>query len=123
MSQQPLLHFIKNWLPTSYTIFLFILTTYPSIHLPETNFSDKTAHFLAFGILAILWLWKIPNFLKVSFFCVLFGIFVEIWQWLLPEYFHRSFELLDILADSIGVFLGTLLYYAASKLLNKDSRF
>jgi len=83
-------------------------------HVPLT---DKWSHFLAFIVLYIvvfvevIWSrssietsrWRIDAML----FSLGFGVLIEALQWLIPT--GRHAELLDIVADSIGVVLGAVL--------------
>ena len=83
-------------------------------HVPLT---DKWSHFLAFTVLYVVTFvevtrsrssiqttrWRIDAVL----FSLSFGVLIELLQWLIPT--GRHAELLDIVADSIGVVLGALL--------------
>jgi VanZ family protein len=86
------------------TAFVAVLCFMPSERLPEGN--DKTAHFLAFGILSFSWLMNFPKSLKAGFWLCGFAVFIEVVQYLLPESFHRGFDLMDIMADVIGILIG-----------------
>jgi len=99
-------------------IALLVLSLYPiqpvALGVP---FFDKWTHFIAFFTLYSIaftehirvrssieqgrWL------IKVAVPCVLFGILIELLQWLIPT--GRHAELLDILADGVGVALGMIL--------------
>ena len=79
--------------------------TYP---LVET-ISDKTKHMIAFFVLA--WLCDIsfpksPFSLAKICFLLGYGLFLELWQYYLP---YREFSILDLLADSLGLFLYLIL--------------
>lgn len=103
-----------------YTILLFGLTSFPSQNLPANNINDKTAHFGAFALFAIIWLLVKIDYLRVIIAGVAFGIFIEFWQGILPESFHRSFEVLDMIADGIGTLIGCLFFYFAKFLKNRN---
>jgi VanZ family protein len=102
----------------SYTILLFALTSMPSEKLPK-DVNDKTAHFVAFALFAIVWLLVKTDYLKVIIAGITFGIFIEFWQGILPESFHRAFEVLDMVADGIGTLIGCLIFYLGKILKNK----
>jgi VanZ family protein len=109
------------WTSVAYTILLFVLISFPSQKLPDNNINDKTAHFVAFALFAIVWLLVKANYLKVIIAGITFGIFIEFWQGILPESFHRSFEVLDMVADGIGTLIGCLVFYVVKLLKNKIS--
>lgn len=79
--------------------------TYP---LVET-INDKTKHVIAFFVLA--WLCDIsfprsPFSLVKICFLLGYGLFLELWQHYLP---YREFSILDLFADSLGLFLYLIL--------------
>ena len=87
---------------------LLFLVTYlsvmPSVETPGFELSDKVLHFLAYlGVSA----WAYFGFPKASWklalMVLLWGIGIELVQWQLPT---RAFELLDILANSLGALAG-----------------
>ncbi len=70
---------------------------------------DKANHFMAF---LVLYLMLSLTFVKLServkvLIMFLFGVQIEIVQYFLP---YRDFSLLDLVADSIGIGLGVLVY-------------
>jgi len=116
MSRSRALHFIPGviWL-----IIIFILLTLPGPDIPKSNFFDivyfdKWVHIGLFGILMILWGYPFlrsgaasKNLLAFIAVCsVLYGITMEFVQ----KYFaiERSFDLFDMVADSIGVIIAWL---------------
>lgn len=64
--------------------------------------SDKTAHALAFFVLAFLYSHSVGKGygVKEASLLILFGLIIELIQYLLP---WRSFSLYDWLADIIGI--------------------
>jgi VanZ family protein len=81
------------------------LATTSTVHLEVVeSMWDKANHFIAFFTLFILlsFAYKL-SLLKRVLILVLFGIQIEIVQYFIPA---REFSLLDIVADSIGVFIG-----------------
>jgi len=77
----------------------------PKIYPYVETISDKVRHGLAFFVLA--WLFDI-SFPKSSFstakigLLLGYGLFLELWQLYLP---YREFSILDLLADSLGLFV------------------
>ena len=95
-----------------YSLLIFFLSTLP---LPEQKTQvpslDKIIHMLIYFFMAILALRsfrKLNNPLAKSFlytFC--FGLIIELVQYFIP---YRGFDLYDILANSLGLFLGLFFY-------------
>ena len=75
---------------------------------PSPNFLDKALHFLCFTYLTLItWLSRIlSKDLHVYVIVLAYGILIEIVQRFLP---YRSFEYLDIFADSVGIIAGLIL--------------
>jgi len=71
---------------------------------PIFNF-DKIIHSSIYIIFSWSWLQVTRNKKLTLFLVIIFSILIEFIQ----PYFNRSFELLDILANSIGVMLAILL--------------
>ena len=69
------------------------------------NFLDKALHFLCFIYLTLItWLSRILNKdLHVYVIVLAYGILIEIIQIYIP---YRSFEILDIFADFLGILVG-----------------
>ena len=96
--------------------------------MPETdiwNFFtfDKFAHFFVFAVLVFLltigltkqhsYLWLRFSAVKMSLlFGVLYGLFLEGMQSFIPD---RTFDPADMLANTIGCFLGTIVFYLVYK--------
>ena len=72
------------------------------------NFLDKALHFLCFTYLTLItWLSRIlSKDLHVYVIVLAYGILIEIVQRFLP---YRSFEYLDIFADSVGIIAGLII--------------
>lgn len=104
------------------TIFIGVLCFIPSKQIPDTGTDDKTAHFLAFGTMAFLWLLYLKNYFKVFGGLLIYAIFIEIVQKNLPPDFHRGFEYADILADTLGIVLGLMIVYFFKKYVLKFFR-
>ena len=99
------LNFIyNNWLVITITssvviiFFSFFSVTPPSTIQNTDKYLHKAAYlFLSFSAA----LRKPTNYILIFSYFVIFGIVIE----LIQPYFNRYFELLDILANSLGVFL------------------
>ncbi len=82
----------------------------------SVSYSDKVFHTLAYFVLGFLWLLALRK--KGTKFAVIisviaFGILLEILQSLLTDY--RTFEYLDMLANSLGVVLAFLTFIFIEK--------
>lgn len=108
--------FEKPYLAILFSLFILVLCIMPSENL-SGDVNDKLAHFVAFAGISFLWMWVSKAYLKVIVFSALFGLVIEIIQGLLPESFHRSYDLMDALADSLGVLIGVALFYVVVKVL------
>ncbi len=111
--------FEKPYLAVLFSFFILALCVMPSENLSskDVDINDKLAHFVAFAGISFLWMWVSISYLKVIILSALFGLVIEIIQGLLPESFHRSYDLMDALANSVGVLIGAVLYYVIIKLL------
>lgn len=93
---------------------------FPQIPLFEG--ADKVVHFMMYFIFSILFSWSVKTELNYSrLFLILpgtigWGIFMEIMQ--LNMHIGRSFSWYDIMANSIGVVVGILVYVLASRNTN-----
>jgi VanZ family protein len=104
-----------------YWAILFTLTHIPSPPRPPGNISDKTEHFIAYGILGALlyltlWVRGVKRTaLVVLTVCLAYGAIDE-WLQAIP-FVHRSCELRDWYADAIGTLVGIVIASAARLLL------
>lgn len=105
----------KKYWKTALALWLIAMWVLSLMHLqlPEVPSGDKWGHFISYGLLA--WLachvgWKKP---QVWLFASLMGVIVECVQYFVP---WRSFELLDMLANSSGALLGVLLALLTQRL-------
>lgn len=119
--------FLKYNLSTIiWAIFVLFLTLLPGKQMPDITFSltellkfDKVAHFFVFAVLvclmsigfakqntyATLHFKPVRHALLVS---ILYGIMIEIMQNYIPD---RSFEVNDLIANTLGCGLGVFLFY------------
>lgn len=70
--------------------------------------SDKWTHFLAFAVLTLLLRlsYRVSSF-QTLFLLSFYGVFIELSQYFTP---NRCAEMLDVVADMIGIGIGLLLY-------------
>jgi VanZ family protein len=109
------IRFLENkYLAFAITLIIFVLCTMPSDKLPDAN--DKTAHFVAFAGWALCWQFAFKNYPKTLVLGIIYGILIEFWQGSLPISFHRSFDWFDALADGVGVIIGLIAVFFATKL-------
>ena len=94
--------------------FLALIGSYTLSVLPGETvaplffWSDKLNHAIAFLVLAFLMRmgWKV-DYLKVVALLILYGAFIEFSQLFA---IHRSAELADVVADTVGIFIGLKLF-------------
>lgn len=104
-----------------YTIALFVASLIkisdPSLPVHFNN-ADKLFHLCAYLILTVLWQWyyfaktkstRLKPYLSICVSTIIFGIIIEILQEKLTTY--RSFEYLDIVADTVGALLSILILF------------
>jgi VanZ family protein len=115
--------FRSKWLAIIYFIFISVLFFLPGTSFPERDWMmtidfDKFVHFCIFSGLVFLWRsafdLKLPKFSTVIFLgALLYGFLVEVIQlnWI-P---NRSFDLLDVVADSLGSLAGLLVWARVHK--------
>lgn len=116
MTTKPLLVLKKIALPlaVSYTILLTILSLISMKGMPEfgTDYDDKLYHIFAYFVLTMIWYFAIgrrtnkKQIFTIALACVAFGIIIEALQGKLTV--HRFGDLLDVVANIIGVLIATL---------------
>ena len=107
------------WLPAaSYMLLIWILSSIPTAFRFEfVPFKDKGVHFIEYGVLAALlahamrgtwpdWRW-VKIFLAAWSVAAFWGLLDEIHQAFVPG---RVSEVRDVLADTLGGFLGAVIY-------------
>ena len=122
--------FLRVHLPTlAWAIFILIICGIPGDKIPEMTFwqwlkPDKIVHLLIFGLLCFL---MIRSFLALntgSFFyknakmlslllTIFYGILIEILQ--ATVFIHRSGDIRDAIANSIGAFVGLWIFGKMAK--------
>lgn len=124
---ETLQRFLFFWLPLAgYMVLIFILSSEPaSEDIPDIWNIDKLMHFMAYGVLSILWLralkrhWgEIRNkkLIFLSFlFATLYGMSNEIYQHFIP---YRTASIADAVANGLGAYLFPFLYVKFSRTNN-----
>jgi len=113
------LHLEKHWTVRAlFWISLagsYILAMTPQQFVPKlTPFGDKSNHFLAFAFLTLLILHAYRlKYISAFVWMLLYGIFIEISQLFAV---NRSCEVLDVLADTLGIVIGLILYRSIRRL-------
>ena len=93
-------------------LFLLLYLYLGTVNIPSNvaaSFNDLVAHGLGYFILMIVAATAFPKktvLLTIAFACFAYSVFIECVQFLLP---YRSFSLLDIVANGLGVVCGFLL--------------
>jgi VanZ family protein len=118
-----------TWPAITWSVFILVITLIPGDALPPSDLFqiDKVVHFIVFGVLMIVSAYALLRNFAVKgspakpmsiaiVYSLGFGAMIEVLQLFVPG---RSFSLLDILANSIGVGLGYLviLFFQKRKLV------
>ena len=105
-----------RWGAILWTLLIFILCLWPGEELPRVQvpLADKWAHFIVFGVFALLWLGsfhppKRKHYFSIILIAAFAGWLIEWLQGAFPT-LNRSEDQLDTLADAIGGILGALIY-------------
>ncbi len=110
------------YLAIGFAILILILSLAKLNSFPDIgNFqnSDKVKHILAYSVLSFFWLISCQlgkiniKILHLILIIIAYGVIIEVLQMRLTTY--RTGDLLDIIANSLGVFLG----YLFLKLVNR----
>jgi VanZ family protein len=108
-----------------YSIALIIVSLVRLNNLPNLNtgFDDKIAHFLFYAIFCILWFLSFHS-LKIkrslfaaAAFSILFGLIIELLQSVVS--IHRTTDIYDFLANTMGVLTTTTLIHLKKELIIK----
>ena len=101
-----------------YMVLILCISSIPANSMPSLGFQnvDKVAHFLEYAILGILAVHSfIPKKGYQLFFIIfsgfVFGVFDEWWQSFISD---RHTSLFDLLADNIGMLVGSIVFYKLS---------
>jgi VanZ family protein len=96
------------WLGLGWTLVacVIVVSLIPGQKLPDVGVSDKVEHALAYAMMT-LWftgVYSRTSYLRVALGMFVLGVGLEIAQALLP--FGRQMDILDVVANSIGIVLG-----------------
>ena len=85
------------------------------------SLSDKSIHFIAFAVLTLLlrFAYSITWF-QTFLLLFIYAVFIEFSQLFTP---NRSAELLDIVADVIGIGIGLLFYHFIKRLIMSYTKY
>jgi VanZ family protein len=121
--------FRYNLFTFCWLLLILLLTLTPGQAIPETSLweelinVDKVVHFLIFSILVLLMIvgftkqyrfasvrkYAVPAALGIS---IGYGLLIELIQIIIPD---RGFELMDVVANTIGCFIGYAVFYLIYK--------
>ncbi|HZL11137.1 MAG TPA: VanZ family protein [Prolixibacteraceae bacterium] len=113
---------VRIFLVILYVGCIAALSLLPSQDLPNVKLfygADKVIHFSMYFVFSLLFCWALKTELNYSLLFLIipvtigWGILMEVIQ--LDMHAGRSFSLYDILANSIGVVAGILVYVVVSK--------
>lgn len=110
----------------TYTVLLATVCLITLKNIPDVgvSYGDKIFHFLAYGLLTILWfatfslnfkMIKRPAVLYALIFSVLFGIIIEVLQGTLTV--SRSLDVYDMVANTLGALLASIVLMVKNKVL------
>ncbi len=95
-----------------YVLYVLMITYFslkPIEHKVSESIGGNGSHFIAYFILFIL-AKKVhtkSNYLTCAIICCIYSFIIECIQYFIP---NRDFGGLDIIASSLGIFLGVLIY-------------
>jgi len=113
---------LKLWGALVAQISATVAMLWPSPDLPDIDvpMADKWAHFIVFGVLYFLWAFALSKSAikqltwRLAFVLLFYGIIIEVIQqyW----YVSRTGDLMDVVANSIGILLGLIAFKFKEKL-------
>lgn len=97
----------------------YIFAVVPQDMAPKIgSLSDKSIHFIAFAVLTLLLRFAYAlTWFKMFLLLCIYALFIEFSQLFTP---NRSAELLDVLADVIGIGVGLLFYPFIERLIKYE---
>lgn len=113
------------FLAISYTVALTIISLINLDDFPklDVDYEDKIFHVLAYGLLNLLWFYTLLNLkivrpvLMAMVFSLVYGIILEVLQGQLT--ITRKLDIIDVLANSIGVTIVSLFIVIRNKTIVK----
>jgi VanZ family protein len=106
-------------------MFILVVSLYPFKTKETKQFwehSDKAVHFVLYFVLSVLVISSLHNKSRYAItliISVLFGIIIEALQEFMQ--LGRTFSMLDILANAVGVCIGLTSYYLLKKRWSKEA--
>ena len=100
----------------------YIFAVVPQDMAPKVgSLSDKSIHFIAFAVLTLLlrFAYSITWF-QTFLLLFVYAVFIEFSQFFTP---NRSAELLDVVADVIGIGIGLLFYPFIQRLIMSYTKY
>ncbi len=103
------------------TILILIVILMPGGNVPEVKVEgfDKVVHLGMFGALTLCFYYeyneykgRLPHFIYTFLTVALFGLATEVMQLFADK---RSFDLRDLLADSVGILLASIVFIIIQK--------
>ena len=116
-----ILQFSKPYLKPLFWIALigsYIAAILPQDMAPTIGpLSDKWTHFLAFAVLTLLLrlAYRISS-IQTTAVLLFYALFIEFSQYFTP---NRCAEVLDVVADAIGIAIGLLLYWILQRWIDE----
>ena len=104
----------NNWLviTISLSVFIIIFSFFSILTPSSSQGTDKYLHTIAYLFLSFsASLRKPTNYILIFIYFIFFSIVIE----LIQPYFHRQFELLDILANAVGIILAITFAHSLRK--------
>ena len=106
---------------------LALIISYVSAVVPQDiaptigSLSDKSIHFIAFAVLTLLLRFSYSiTWFQTFLLLFMYAIFIEFSQLFTP---NRSAELLDVVADVIGIGIGLLFYPFIQRLIMSYTKY
>lgn len=118
------LYFLASFFYTAF-ILLLSLVNLKKVDIVKFNASDKFYHTACYAIMVFIWsFYLVESLLKIQIkhklvlagCIILFGIIIEYLQLFLTNY--RSFDWWDVLANCLGVLIGSVAFLVIQKLFN-----
>ena len=111
------------WLAIAAQIGATVAMLWPSPDLPDIDvpMADKWAHFVVFGVLYFLWASALktrPAIFRATTRLILYLLFYGIIIEVIQENFYtsRTGDLMDVVANSVGILLGLIVFNVKEKL-------
>jgi VanZ family protein len=111
MTASPRVRFVVFGLACAVVAFLSLI---PQEELPPTGLSDRVHHLVAYALLALIGAWAYRARTGLAVVLVIYGVAIELLQGAMG--FGRHADVIDALANTLGVILGLALALVARRL-------